>query len=123
MLLLVPALTNTYFSQVHAGACRVAAEQQVGVPVLPLSAEDESAPLPLSAQAIDGILVYAMDDDRIRQTWGDVPTVMIDCAPSAGPYVVNPDAAAAGRLAAQHLLDLGHRRIGYLHPQRPAPGR
>src|SRR3954447_11522927 len=51
VLLLVPALTNAYFAQVHAGAGRVAAERQIGVPVVPLSAEDESTPLPLAAQA------------------------------------------------------------------------
>lgn len=48
-----------------------------------------------------------------------IPAVVIETAVTSAPYaVVNEE--ALGRLVTQHLIDLGHRRIGFLHEPRTA---
>ena len=42
------------------------------------------------------------------------PVVTVDQAPTTGVPAVNVDDAGGARVAAQHLLDLGHRNIGIL---------
>lgn len=48
--------------------------------------------------------------DSLRLLRG-VPVVVVD---AEGPHNVRADNAAGARLAAQHLLELGHRRIGHV---------
>jgi DNA-binding LacI/PurR family transcriptional regulator len=64
----------------------------------------------------DGLLIITIRPPsaaaRRLRTLG-VPTVVVDADPGGFPAVVVDD-VAGGRLAAQHLLALGHRRIAYL---------
>ncbi|MFQ5612991.1 MAG: LacI family DNA-binding transcriptional regulator [Anaerolineae bacterium] len=67
-------------------------------------------------ERIDGLLIITLspsdaDVDRFTQT--GVPTVLIDAHhPNLSRVVI--DDVAGGRLATRHLLDLGHRKIGYI---------
>jgi DNA-binding LacI/PurR family transcriptional regulator len=67
-------------------------------------------------ERVDGLLIISLspyDDevDRFLQT--GVPTVLIDAHhPRLDRAVV--DDVAGGRLATQHLIELGHRKIGYV---------
>lgn len=83
--------------------------------------------------AADGIIAYSLtgDDpllDIVRRR--HVPTVIVDSprageAAIAGAHFVGIDEVSSARTAVQHLLDLGHRRIGILSTRlsaRAAPG-
>ena len=65
---------------------------------------------------IDGAIIVSFsprDQDVLRIQQSAVPTVLIDAYHRGLPRIVVDD-VAGGRLAAQHLLDLGHRRIAFL---------
>jgi DNA-binding LacI/PurR family transcriptional regulator len=71
------------------------------------------------SQRTDGLLVMSLppsEEVGASLVRGPVPVVFIDVhTPSVDglPRVVGDD-LAGGRLAARHLLDLGHRRIGFI---------
>ena len=73
--------------------------------------------LPLR-QRTDGLLVVSLpppDEDVHRLQRSDVPIVFVDASENtAGLPRVLGDDVAGGELATQHLLDLGHRRIGFV---------
>lgn len=69
---------------------------------------------------VDGVGVIGLDHSEETYLLLDrhrIPAVSIwNYAPDAAIACVGADNAAAGRLAAQHLLDLGHREIAWLFP-------
>lgn len=72
---------------------------------------------------IDGLLLVSLapthqELDGIRAA--KVPLVIVDAYHRSVPRVIIDD-TAAGYLAARHLLELGHRRIGFVG-DRPIPG-
>lgn len=76
----------------------------------------ESSVRHLLERRVDGIVAAApsLEDaagygERLR---GPVPAVSIHHVPGGGVPVVGSDHAETGRLAAEHLIGLGHRRIG-----------
>ncbi len=78
-------------------------------------AELRSAVRELRSRPVDGIVMIApilrVDGDEIRRLCGTVPFVMVDIALGGGLPSVLIDQRYGGRLAAQHLLELGHREI------------
>lgn len=76
--------------------------------------------------AVDGALVYVCDLDSPDAAWlrrRGVPLVAVDRAPEDGVPRVNVDDRGGAQLAAQHLLDLGHRRVGIITLQEKSePG-
>ena len=73
--------------------------------------------LPLR-QRTDGLLVVSLpppDHDVARLERSDVPIVFIDAHENTAtlPRVLGDD-VAGGELATEHLLELGHQRIGYV---------
>ncbi|MEN0129747.1 MAG: LacI family DNA-binding transcriptional regulator [Brevundimonas sp.] len=66
---------------------------------------------------MDGALIYACAGDREAVSWlrrRKLPLVFVDQEPIEGASSVLLDDRPGARAAAQHLLDLGHRRIGIL---------
>ncbi len=64
----------------------------------------------------DGLLLLSLrldGEEARRLAHSAVPTVVVDADVAGLPTVVIDD-VAGGRLAARHLLELGHRRIGYI---------
>ncbi|MGH9132357.1 MAG: LacI family DNA-binding transcriptional regulator [Ilumatobacteraceae bacterium] len=64
---------------------------------------------------MDGALVYSCHDESSAVDWlrrRKLPLVYVDQAPQAGIPSVNVDDRSGTRAAAQHIVDLGHRRIG-----------
>lgn len=67
-------------------------------------------------ERLDGLLILSLppDDDEVARLLSqDVPTVLIDAYHAALPTVQIDDVAGA-RTATQYLIELGHRRIGYI---------
>jgi DNA-binding LacI/PurR family transcriptional regulator len=69
----------------------------------------------LTGQNLDGIVVIApiaeVDPAEIVQLCGATPFLMIDIVPSPGVHSVAIDQTHGARLATQHLIGLGHRRV------------
>lgn len=73
--------------------------------------------VPARDVAVDGALVYVCDPDSPDLAWltrRALPLVGVDQPAAPGLSTVNIDDRVGARAAAQHLLDLGHRRIGVL---------
>ncbi|MEA2322300.1 MAG: hypothetical protein QOD81_2150 [Solirubrobacteraceae bacterium] len=65
---------------------------------------------------VDGLLVISlplMDDEAAALRRDHLPVVMVDTAHAPLPQVVIDD-MGGGALAAEHLLEKGHRRIGFV---------
>jgi DNA-binding LacI/PurR family transcriptional regulator len=64
---------------------------------------------------MDGALVYSCDPEATAVDWllrRRLPLVFIDQVPADGVPAVNVADRDGARAAAQHLVDLGHRRVG-----------
>jgi DNA-binding LacI/PurR family transcriptional regulator len=71
----------------------------------------------LKARRVDGILLVTTINSRAHEkmTRQSVPVVFVDHLPPAEvAYTVCTDNVQAGQLAAEHLINLGHRRIGMI---------
>ncbi|MGM7698081.1 LacI family DNA-binding transcriptional regulator [Microbacterium sp. A84] len=72
----------------------------------------------LAAQRVRGVLLApATPDenaDRYLKTPSDLPVVLLDFEGGDALCSVSVDNVAGGRLAVQHLLDLGHKRIAFI---------
>lgn len=74
----------------------------------------------------DGVIIVSLspcDNDLPGLTKADVPVVLVDANhPSLSNLNrVVVDDIEGGRLATQHLIDLGHRRIGYISDHLSTP--
>lgn len=90
------------------------AEQALALTLV--STADERGPLGRDLP-MDGAIVYVCDPERVDLGWlqrRGTPVVTVDQVPTDGVPAVNVDDAGGARAAAQHLLDLGHRRVGIL---------
>lgn len=96
-----------------------------GRDLLPIMAEtrDSSGELAqicekLLAQRVDGIITTAArygDRALLRRVAAEVPTVLaVRELPGSGIPSITHDDVTGGRLAAEHLLSLGHRRLAQL---------
>ncbi len=115
--IVVPDLRNPFVLDVVAGAERVASSAGYAVLLCDQSARPVASHLDtLRARQIDGVLLdavgaAALPDDALR----GVNVVLID-EPSDRWPGVSTDARQAGRVAADHLLALGHRTVAFIGP-------
>jgi DNA-binding LacI/PurR family transcriptional regulator len=66
---------------------------------------------------MDGALVYSCDMTSPAVGWlmrRQVPVVFVDQSPAPGITSINVDDRGGARVAAEHVLSLGHRRIGII---------
>jgi DNA-binding LacI/PurR family transcriptional regulator len=64
---------------------------------------------------MDGAVVYSCNTDSAARAWlirRKLPLVFVDQDPVPGVPSINVDDRGGARAAAQHLVDLGHRRVG-----------
>ena len=114
---IVPDLRNPFFAEVVSGAERVASEEGYAV----LLCETREIPRERHMQTllerqVDGIMVDAVGAASMPEPMlAGVNLVLIDEPPDRWPGVAS-DAIGAGRLAAEHLLSLGHRKFGFIGP-------
>jgi LacI family transcriptional regulator len=119
LALVVPDITNTFWTTVARGVEDVAQEQDYSVF---LGNSDENPAKQrryldfLVSQQVDGVLIapYASDAthlDRLRSR--NIPTVILDRRIDGWDVdSVYADSLSGARALVQHLIGLGHRRIG-----------
>ena len=115
--LVVPDLANQFFAHVVSGAQRVAVEEGYAV----LLCEQRGTAIDqhleaLRARQVDGLILDAAGAASIpEELLNGINVVLIDQPSERWPGVVS-DAEGAGRMAAEHLLGLGHSRIAFIGP-------
>lgn len=88
-------------------------ERGMALTLMPASSEQRF--VPARDVAVDGVLVYICDPTSPDIGWlerRNVPMVVVDHTATDKVVSVNVDDRGGARLAAQHLVDLGHQRIG-----------
>jgi DNA-binding LacI/PurR family transcriptional regulator len=71
----------------------------------------------LADQGVEGIVIAVpliFATPRMEDITRDIPTVTLDGSRTAGASVLGIDQREAGRVATQHLLDLGHRQVWHV---------
>jgi DNA-binding LacI/PurR family transcriptional regulator len=96
------------------GIAAVCEERRVGLVLVPVGAGAAPETDLTRVALVDGFIAYCdiPDDERLRviEERG-LPMIVVDGPVRAGFPHVGVDDRGAARIAAQHLLDLGHRRI------------
>ena len=71
------------------------------------------------SRRVDGLLIYPAvhnELEHVRALRRHLPVVLLIGGPDTGLDVVSVDDRSGARHAIGHLIDLGHRRIGFLNP-------
>ena len=86
-----------------------------GLSLALLTTDDAGEWIPARDVPMDATLVFTWQSDAPAMGWlrkRGLPLVLVDQEPIPGVAAVNVDDHEGARLAADHLLALGHRRIG-----------
>ena len=119
--LVVHDLTNSVYAEIITGAQEAALMHDKTV--LVGEANEQAAGRShleelVAGRGIDGVILQGagtrFDRTLERAARHGVPTVLLQAGDPARNVVVQLDDEAAGRVATQHLIDLGHRQIGYV---------
>jgi len=118
--LIIPELTSAIFAELMRGAEEEA--HRVDYMVLLARAEGtpvgEAIPRLVGEGRVDGVIVQVGDSMRAEDLAilreGTLPVVFVNSLSSEGAGSVTLDDALGTRIATQHLLDLGHRRIALI---------
>jgi DNA-binding LacI/PurR family transcriptional regulator len=100
--------------------------EPAGVAMTLLSSPRAGTESPTGNVAMDGAIVYSVDDDSPALPWlrrRGIPLVFVDQKPEPRISSVNVDDRRGARAVAQHLIDFGHRRIGIVTQGLAAPLR
>lgn len=115
--IIVADLRNPFSIDVVSGAERVAAKE--GYAVMLCDARERGVQThldALQARLIDGVIIESGGAALTLHTQPDKQNLVLIDEPSASFPTVLADIEEAGRLAAQHLVDLGHRAISFIGP-------
>ncbi|GAA2214046.1 LacI family DNA-binding transcriptional regulator [Nonomuraea monospora] len=120
---LVLLQSGGYYSRsaVTAGVEAAAGEAGYAVSIATIARLDtglmERSLSKLADQGVDGIVIAVpliSVTQKMEDITRDIPTVTLDGTRTAGARVLGIDQKEAGRLATQHLLDLGHRQVWHV---------
>ncbi|MDH6126197.1 LacI family DNA-binding transcriptional regulator [Kitasatospora sp. GP82] len=121
ILLAVPNILGPFFGRVLAGVHEEAGKHGLAVVV---SSGWGSATLAEAATTsrFDGLLICSPDDSQLGELPADTPAVFLDADPSGSRArpTFELDVAGGMRAAVEHLVGLGHRRIGHLRSTHSA---
>ncbi|HSJ08974.1 MAG TPA: LacI family DNA-binding transcriptional regulator [Longimicrobiales bacterium] len=114
---IVPSLDNPFFTEIVSGAESVAAE--AGYAMLLCDTRRTTAARHLESlrsRLIDGVILDPGSAASLPpDSLAGINAVVVDELDGALPGVAS-DVIGTGRQAAQHLLGLGHRRLGFIGP-------
>jgi DNA-binding LacI/PurR family transcriptional regulator len=82
-----------------------------------LTSHERDDVVPARDLAMDGALVYSCRPESSARDWllrRQLPVVFVDQDPAPGITSINVDDRGGARAAAQHLVDLGHRRVAII---------
>jgi LacI family transcriptional regulator, galactose operon repressor len=116
----VPDITNAFYPEVIRGV--ELAAQKAGYSVLLCDSNEDQAVeerhlSALFSRRVDGVILACCANSRAHELIArrHIPVIFIDRLPaSAAINSVSTDNVRAGQVAAEHLIGLGHRRIGML---------
>lgn len=115
--LVLPDLTNPFFPALAQAVIQAARGHGYSVLLTDTEGEPEAerhAIDLLAGRGVDGLVWFPIADDGTLPPLADnIPAVVLDRA-LPGYDVIQADYVEGGRLAAEHLLSLGHRRIGVI---------
>jgi DNA-binding LacI/PurR family transcriptional regulator len=112
--------TNPFFAAFSAGIAGVAEEHGYGLQFIsPLHGSLTSA---IHRATVDGVVAIGLTDDHpeigeIRRA--GLPMVLVDSNTTGEAASVDVDDEGGARLAAQHVIDLGHRDVAILAIEGP----
>ena len=116
------AMPDPFYSVVTSGVAAIASRHGYNLMLYTAVAEEEAArAIEVIDRRIDGlILVIPPADSPIYEECRrqGIATVSVTQHPDYAPVTVNADESTGGRLATEHLLQLGHRRIAHLRGAR-----
>lgn len=118
-VLLTSSLTYAFTDEVAIGFMSAVADElaPTGLAITLLSSGSREDVVPARDAAMDGAIVYSCDPDTTAVdllTARRLPLVFVDQKPSPGVSSVNVDDRGGARAAAQHVVDLGHRRVAVM---------
>jgi len=114
--------TNPFFGAFSAGIAAVAEERGYGLHFIsPLHGSLSRA---IHRATVDGVVAIGLTDDHpeideIRRA--GLPMVLVDSATTGGSSSVDVDDEGGARLAAAHVVELGHRDVVVLAIDGPRP--
>jgi DNA-binding LacI/PurR family transcriptional regulator len=120
---LVLLQSGGYYSRsaVTAGVEAAAGEAGYAVSIATIARLDtglmERSLSKLADQGVDGIVIAVpliSVTQKMEDISRDIPTVTLDGSRTASARVLGIDQREAGRIATQHLLDLGHRQVWHV---------
>jgi DNA-binding LacI/PurR family transcriptional regulator len=116
-VLLTDSLGYAFTDEVATGflAALVDGLAPTGLAVTLLTTNGRDDVVPARDVAMDGALVYSCRVASQEREWlrrRKLPLVYVDQDPAPGIPSVNVDDRGGARAAAQHVVDLGHRRVG-----------
>jgi DNA-binding LacI/PurR family transcriptional regulator len=119
-VLLTDSLQYAFTDEVATGFLGAIVEglAPTGLALTLLTSNGRDDVVPARDVAIDGAVVYSCDVESAAREWllrRKLPLVYVDQDPVAGISSVNVDDRGGARAAAQHLVDLGHRRVAILN--------
>jgi LacI family transcriptional regulator len=121
--IIVPDLRNPFFADVISGVERVAAAEGYATLLCEAALTPAERHLEtLQGRLIDGVIIDSLGAASLPDgVLEGLNVVLIDEPSERWPGVAS-DALGAGRLAAEHLLALGHRRVAFLGPAADVHG-
>jgi LacI family transcriptional regulator len=125
----LPTLSNPFYGELLEGA-EEAARRSGTLLIVATTHDDQALALQsvaqLAAKGVDGVVVVSHDISALLDGTGDGPTgdrrlpLVVADRPGARGDTVEFDLEAAGYLAARHLVEHGHRRLGLISLVVPA---
>ncbi len=125
-VLLTDSLTFAFTDEVATGFLSAITAELApsGLALTLLSSSASGEVVPARDVPMDGALVYSCDSDSAALDWLNrrgLPLVYVDQTPVPGASSVNVDDRAGARAAAEHVVELGHRRVAILTSEKAGP--
>ena len=125
-VLLTDSLRDAFTDEVATTFLGAIAEElaPTGLALTLLSASGHDDMIPARDVPMDGALVYSCSTESTAVDWlkrRKLPLVLVDQVPVVGIASINIDDRTGARAAAQHLVDLGHRRVDIVTVSHSGP--